>query len=419
MAIKAFFSNQAGAPVLDGTIGSLIAVLDGCLVDGYNQVSVSTITRSGSTVTVTCAAAHGYDNPATTYYAKNGVGNIALVSGAAETEYNGDWPITYVSPTVFTYDIGSATPATPANGTIVTRRAGGGFSKVYSATNRGVYRSNDLTSRRHYWQVNDTADCPNGQGARYAGWRGYESMTGIDTGDGPFPTIIQAGVFGEYVCKSSAADSGARHWALYTDGKTVIIVLNPSQGGMGVDRYSYVAGFGDLLSVTPDAYATFCAGLSNGSTVYNANVDCGLLTQAGGVSANPNSGAGWTALARKYTGVRSPVWSSAIVGMGMSQTGGCIGFSGPFMFPDGLSNRFLLTQLMMYEPTALGAVLRGSLPLYESGVGVAHIDREIIGNIVGREGRVFQYIRSSNVNSNGTVGGVYVDLTGNSSGKWS
>ena len=419
MAVRAYFSNQTGAPVLNGTNGSLIAVLDACLVDGYNQVSVSTVIRSGSTVTVTCAAAHGYHDPATTYYAKNGVGNYALISGAAETEYNGIWAITYVSSTVFTFDIGALTPATPANGTITTRRAGGGFSKTYADTNKAVYRSDDITSRRHYLRVLDDGSCPNSQGARYAGWRGYETMSGIDTGDAAFPTVVQAGVFGEYICKSSTADSTARHWALYTDGKTFILAIHPDQTGAGISSYSYVVGFGDLLSVAPDAYATICAGLSTGSTVYSANVNCGLLVQGGMDDPNPNTSTGWNAIARKYTGVRSPVWSCSLIGMGFRHPYGAMGYYGRMMFPDGLSNRFVLAQVLVYEPTGLGAVLRGSLPLYENACGVVHSDRDIIGNIVGREGRVFQYIRAGNLSSGFNVGGAYIDITGDSQGKWS
>lgn len=419
MAIKAYFSNQTGAPTLNGTVGSLIAVLDACLVNGYNQVNVSSMTRSGSTVTVACATAHGYENPLTNYWVQNGVGNVCTIAGATQTEYNGDWPISYVSDTVFTFDIGTATPATPATGTITTKRAAGGFSKAFSDTSRGVYRSNDLSSRRHFWQVNDIADCPNGQGARYAGWRAYENMTGIDQGDGPFPTIVAAGTFGIYICKSSALNATSRHWSLYTDGKTVIMTFHTDQGGasLGVSSYSYVAGFGDLLSPVPDPYATICGGLSNGSSSYATAVECGFLVAAGSGAPNPNSSAGWNALARTYTGAKKPVWPTAHLGMGFFQNVS-MGYSGGLMFPDGMSNRFALAQITVYETSNAGAIMRGQLPLYECGVGVVHSNREIINNVIGREGRVFQYIRAGSLNSS-YVGGAYIDLTGNSQGKWS
>ena len=63
MTVKVYFSDQAGAPVLTGQVGSLINVLDAVLVNGYNEVNVASMTRSGSTVTVTTSTAHGYENP--------------------------------------------------------------------------------------------------------------------------------------------------------------------------------------------------------------------------------------------------------------------------------------------------------------------------------------------------------------------
>lgn len=41
-------STDTGAPTLNGTAGSLIALLDACLVNGYNSKTV-TITRTGTT----------------------------------------------------------------------------------------------------------------------------------------------------------------------------------------------------------------------------------------------------------------------------------------------------------------------------------------------------------------------------------
>ena len=45
-------SGDPGAPSLSGTVGSLVALLDACLVNGYTA-SITSITRSGSVATVT------------------------------------------------------------------------------------------------------------------------------------------------------------------------------------------------------------------------------------------------------------------------------------------------------------------------------------------------------------------------------
>src|SRR5690606_7533688 len=111
------------------------------------------------------------------------------------------------------------------------------------------YRSNDLTSRRHFLAVNDLADCPNGQGACYAGWRGFEEMTGLDQWAFPFPTVINAG-FGQYLCKSSALNASARAWTIISDGKFIVLWISPNRGGTDftADGYARLYGFGDILS---------------------------------------------------------------------------------------------------------------------------------------------------------------------------
>lgn len=74
------------------------------------QLSIASITRSGSTATVTLSAA---PDP------ELADGDEIEIQGANESDYNGAFsPITKISSTVFTYDLGGATPTTPATGTI-------------------------------------------------------------------------------------------------------------------------------------------------------------------------------------------------------------------------------------------------------------------------------------------------------------
>lgn len=73
------------------------------------SVSVSSITRSGTTATVTTATAHSL---ATDDYVR--------IAGATQTEYNGKFKTTVTNATVFTCTV-SGSPATPATGTITAR----------------------------------------------------------------------------------------------------------------------------------------------------------------------------------------------------------------------------------------------------------------------------------------------------------
>lgn len=69
--------------------------------------SVSSITRSGTTATVTCGVAHTVTD-----------GSPVTISGADQSEYNGIFQAAYVSSTVFTIEV-TGSPATPATGTIL------------------------------------------------------------------------------------------------------------------------------------------------------------------------------------------------------------------------------------------------------------------------------------------------------------
>jgi type IV pilus assembly protein PilY1 len=69
-------------------------------------LTVSSLTRSGSTVTVTTSSNHGFSND-----------DYVLISGASSPEYNGGFNVTRISSTSFTYTV-SGTPVTPAGGTM-------------------------------------------------------------------------------------------------------------------------------------------------------------------------------------------------------------------------------------------------------------------------------------------------------------
>lgn len=83
----------------DGT-GTVVTVFDA-------QRAAATLTSTGTTATYTSSDPHGFLN-----------GEQILVTGAAETGYNGIQTITVTGPKSFTYTVSSGL-ATPATGTIV------------------------------------------------------------------------------------------------------------------------------------------------------------------------------------------------------------------------------------------------------------------------------------------------------------
>ena len=75
------------------------------LASGVPQ-SVTSINRSGTTATVITAGAHGYSS-----------GDLVIIAGAVETDYNIEAEITVTNTTTFTYTV-AGSPSTPATGTI-------------------------------------------------------------------------------------------------------------------------------------------------------------------------------------------------------------------------------------------------------------------------------------------------------------
>ena len=93
--IKFFESTDAGAPTLNNAVGSMIAVLDACLITGYNSKSITSITVASGVATVVCTA-HAYAN---TY------GKAIRIAGATGsfTALNKDTQIANVTTNGFTF----------------------------------------------------------------------------------------------------------------------------------------------------------------------------------------------------------------------------------------------------------------------------------------------------------------------------
>lgn len=379
MAIKVFRSDQLGAPTINGVAGTLITALDAILVNGYGQVSVTSITRSGSTATVVTAAAHGFDT-----------GDIALIAGAGQAEYNGEHEVQVLSATSFTYAV-AGEPATPATGTIISKRAPAGFSKVFAGTNKGVYRSNDIASRRHFLRVNDSGATLGG--SREATLHAYETMTDVDTGTGMYPTAAQH-PNGFFWLKSDVQDASGRHWIMVTDGKTIYhfayfqarfdpgypynAIHNPGTNIASI-------GFGDIIGFkTGDAYANFLTGIPLESQ-FSSTQNSGLFSATTSINnATQTSGASMIMFARDFTAVQG----SRAAQVYASGLGSQLGQSAYIAYPHQIDNGFyMVPALIVQGPPSL---IRGRLPgFFEPMHGPCFPNATIIDNVQGYVGRKF------------------------------
>lgn len=79
MTVRVYRSTDFGAPQLSGQVGTLLAILDACLVNGYGANTITSLTQSGGVATATTLVPHQYTNSPK-----------VLIAGAGASEYNGE-----------------------------------------------------------------------------------------------------------------------------------------------------------------------------------------------------------------------------------------------------------------------------------------------------------------------------------------
>lgn len=317
MAVTVYKSTDASAPVLTGVAGSLITVLDACLVNGYGA------------------------------------------------------------------------------------KVAAGWAKTYTGTNKAVYRA--TAGAQEYFRVQD--DAPNtaslGREARLVG---YEAMTGIDTGTGPFPTTTQLAT-GLCVRKATYADSTAVPWVVVADAKTVYMFINPPEF-VGYTAFA----FGEFYSLkgSTDAYRSIVigrdaeqAGTANGVSVANDNLnDLAAITAANAGHYTPRS-------------FNAGVQLSQAVGKHGNAAHSAVTLVGLLPYPNPTDSAIYLSQLWIHEVSATGSnsVLRGRLRglwHFLHPVGVAVNDGDTWSGTGALAGKTFMAVKPT---ADGA--GVYVIETSN------
>lgn len=366
--VKWFTSDMAGAPVLSGTAGALIAVLDACLVTGFNTKTLTSLVVSGGVATATVALGHGFVANA-----------VVLIAGATPAALNGEACVSVVSANVFTFP--TTAPDGPATGTITAKLAPAGWSKAFSGSNKAVYRADAVDGRRFYYRVDDT-------GTYDAPLRGYRTMTDVDTGATPFPASDTV--------RLAKLESGAGPaWVCVADPYGVYLWV--SAAATSAPNTGFVHGFGDLGRLTPsDAYCSYIAGwevaAQNGKSTVNAAL--GGVRSLGSALPTAALPSGWAG--------ETSINAAAMVGDGLSG-GWSSGLSGPaYPAPHGGA---LLVPLHLVHGGAPRGRLRGLYALANAS-GWAH--RQVLDLGDGRSGLVVQTFQSTG--GGGQAGALVVAL---------
>lgn len=378
-SVKYLHSGMTGAPTLAGAGGTTIAVLDACLKDGFGTGTVDSVVIAGGIATVTRSAGHPFE-----------VDSVAEIAGATVSggSINGQQKVLTV-PNVNTYTFDATGLANQtATGSITHKVAPLGWAKVFSGTNLAAYRSPNVAGSRPFLRVSDA-------GTSDSRVIGYESMSDIDTGSGPFPTAAQASG-GLYWPKSNEANSNSRRWVLYGDDRFFVFFVMWHSS----NNYAAAVAFGDPLSFkSPDPYQAIIQG--GASSYPGGNQSATSTDMLGSRSSASNgfyvcrgvSGFGGASPAAPFA---AAPWPTESVRSG----------SGSMLFPNPADNGLYLSPIVVISNSAV----RSSIPgLYYSPQNLGQIGtfplNGRVSSVVGLPGRTLRTLSSDN-----TV--AFVDVTG-------
>lgn len=304
-----FSSDDIGAPTLNNSVGSTIAVLDACLIDGYGLKSVTSITVASSVATVTCST-HSFGG---------GTGRLVLIAGASPAELNGRKLVTNTGPNTFTFDATGIADQT-ASGTITAKRAPLDWVKAHAATGKAIYQRSDPAATAMLLRVEDTNTAP--ASATDARLLMLESATDIDTYGAYGPLSTQAA--GGGMLFKGADTAAAKKWVLVGDSRTIYLYTENSSYTFASYGSLFGHCFGDIDDYVPSgvngcylfgAQGSFDSyfGASDPANDYRGGVLARNAAGSGGAVIATNSIPGYST-SFAMGGVTSPPYPSPVDG---------------------------------------------------------------------------------------------------------
>lgn len=281
--VKFFTSKNNNAPQLLNVQGSMLALLDACLVSGIQVGTVAALTASGTTATATFGMVHNLTKH-----------QIIRISGASQAEFNGDFKIKQIVNTnTIKFELNTSATVANATGTINCLLAPLGFEKPFSSTTalgggRAAFRSKDesLSNRPFLRVVDERISSYSINYAKYAKVGIVENMTDIDTMTGVQAPYIASAATRNWNPTGSGLNikNGWAKWYYFTLGEnyadsTTLTDFTPVTGSwllVGTDTGFYIlnSASNDSSITEDDRQRSFCYGFGN----FNPIADDDLFT---------------------------------------------------------------------------------------------------------------------------------------------
>lgn len=385
--VKFINNGMRGAPQVSGTAGTLLTAIRAFLLTGFGTVTAISVTVAGGIATASLQAGQSFDKNC-----------VVLVDGATPAALNGENRVLTTSNASITWATTAADGV--ATGAITIKVAPvGGWEELFAGTvtNKAVFRSTHPQASGFCLWIDDT-------GTMAARVRGYESMTDVVTGIGPFPTDAQISGGGYWV-KSTAANTNAVRYDMFADARTLISAIAAGSSGSAASSAAPLRGFGDMLPLRASGDVYSCALSCNGSVATATAYPYGSFDYV-------SSGTDGVYMPRAISGIGSAVQVASATYAGSTSPSGADATLGAFPSQvDGelkYSRRFL--------PAADGKTPRVDIPavlhIPQSGVTGSVAPRDILAGAGALAGRLLMATGTTNTSPGAPVGIALVDITG-------
>jgi len=423
LPVKYYANTMQGAPQLTNDWGCMTALLDAVLVTGFNLKTIETLTSDAGVATANIPAGHLY-----------WVGQVLAISGADQSEYNGEVRVVAVTTSTFTYAI-TGTPVSPATGASITSKVAPlGWEIAFTATNKRAYRSKNVLSNRPYLRVDDSLDpAYTTTYAKKAKVTMAQGMSDIDTFVGaraPFDSAnpsqnegasgsgntVVDGWYKWYYARAGGNGHDEygpavynRPWAVVGDDRGFYIFNEGGDsGGLGgkcftdFESYRSADGFNTILCAQ-DAYL--------GANAYASQLDSEGYQSSDWRSRFPRTldGTG-KILMRSYLQIGNnvnPSFTSLNTNNGQTTSGYSTGIS----WPNGPDYSMILHPTLLRETSHLRGRMPGMFWVHNDSPSFNHLDT--ISGVAGYPGRTFLLLKVAHgVSSGNYTATLAYDITG-------
>ena len=379
--LNSVFTDAPSIP--NGTAGNLITVLDACLVNGFNEITLDSLVVSSDVATATLSTGHGFTmiGPSSAE-STTSIGPVIVIAGATPAALNGEWRIASVTDAnTFTFETADIADGT-ATGTITAKYAPMGWTKEFSGTNKAVYRNDSVLGSGTYLRVVNTS-------SNYAIVEMFRTMSDVDTG-----------TFG-----SSSADIAYIPYYQNNAPTPWILIGDSCAFYWFIDIYS--------LSNVPALCHGFCGNLSNSFSEVDIN-NCVLAAPDASsyTSVSPLARTAYNATAlvasapSNQTG--NPLKAEQWVHLRSYLNNMYAGYGGIPFSSFGASALFLLPRLV-----TTSAEYRGDFPgLFDTINAVQHKITDLTVFTIAGHPNIFMYKRISYWTGTTAPAAIFLDLSG-------